>query len=88
MAHNVTENKDARKKIMQLSLQQLAANTVVLLSIFAGMNLMLNWISWDTDKYILLALIACSILALTVSWRIGKEAMELSKKHPDILKVE
>lgn len=88
MAHKVTENKDARKKIMQLSLQQLAANTVVLLSIFAGINLTLNWISWDTDKYILLVLIACSILALTVSWRIGKEAMELSKKHPDILKVE
>ena len=88
MAHKVTENKDARKKIMQLSLQQLAANTVVLLSIFAGINLTLNWISWDTDKYILLALIACFILALTVSWRIGKEAMELSKKHPDILKVE
>lgn len=77
--------KEERSAAMQSALQNSISNMTTILSIFALIYLALNWVSWETDKTILLTLLACIVVSVVISVRSGKEVIEYMKKHPDSL---
>ena len=76
--------KEERSAAMQSTLQHSFANMTTILSILAIIYLTLNWVSWQTDKTILLTLVTCVIVSAIISVRSGKEAVDHMKKHPDL----
>lgn len=76
--------KEERSAAMQSTLQHSFANMTTILSILAIIYLTLNWVSWQTDKTILLTLVTCVIVSVIISVRSGKEAVDYMKKHPDL----
>lgn len=73
--------KEERSAAMQSTLQHSFANMTTILSILAIIYLTLNWVSWQTDKTILLTLIACIVVSVVISVRSGKEVIEYMKNH-------
>lgn len=77
--------KEEHSAAMQSTLQHSFANMTTILSILAIIYLALNWVSWETDKTILLTLVTCVIVSAIISVRSGKEAVDYMKKYPDSL---
>lgn len=75
--------KEEHSAAMQSALQNSISNMITILSIIALIYLALNWVSWETDKTILLTLLACIVVSVVISVRSGKEVIGYMKKHPN-----